>query len=260
MSLTFEKVITAPRSGTQNFLANQPDNSLYQHYVSEKYTPWQVHTQITLADYDTLSWSDPPEVCMTPREVRHIGVKTFPQLGAIGFYRLRYRDSSRIVVPLHPVKSGKRTAPELSVVLNKTTGSISYAITPAEDITYDCYRIEMECGNLSYSHVVYELSGEFTAPDKAGTFRCFVIGYLQEGQICSKDSSVTDLEIPATSASEKKKYTIEDIAELDNRISGLENGTSSASQKEIIYGTEAPSDSIGQDGQIYVQWEYAPEE
>lgn len=197
MPLNFIKSFVGSKNGIQNFLANQPDNSLYQHYVSDKHTPWQVHAKITFADYDSLSWSNPPEVCMTPREVRHIGVKSFPQLGAIGFYRLRYRDLSRVVVPLHPDKE-KNLAPVLSLALGADRKILSYTITAPDEkeVDYDCYRIELECNGRTESHVVYELSGELEVPEQKGTFLCHAIGYLQEGQICSKDSNVISLDLP----------------------------------------------------------------
>lgn len=207
MALNFVKTILPPENGEQDFLANQPDNSLYQHYVSVKHTPWQKHAQITLANYDTLTWSDSPEVCMTPREVRHIGVKTFPQLGAIGFYRLLYRDVSRVVVPLHPEKD-KSTAPVLAMTMDSTRKVLSYTITPpdAKKVVYDCYRIELECGSRTVSHVVYELSGELEIPEQAGTFLCHAIGYLQEGQICSEDSNAVTLDCPGNPRSRNANF------------------------------------------------------
>lgn len=231
MPLNFIKSFAGPQNGMQNFLANQPDNSLYQHYVSDKHTPWQVHTQITLADYDNLAWSSPPEVCMTPREVRHIGVKSFPQLGAVGFYRLRYRDLSRVVVPLHPNKE-KNTAPVLSLSLDADRKVLSYTITASDEekVVYDCYRIELECDGRTVSHVVYELSGELEVPEQAGTFLCHAIGYLQEGQICSKDSNVMTLDLPGNPKARNANFT--DKQELADAIANVHIDVDQALDKE----------------------------
>lgn len=231
MPLNFVKNFDAPQNGVQNFLANQPDNSLYQHFVTGKHTPWQVKTQITLADYDNLAWSTVPEVCMTPREVKRIGVKTFPQLGAVGFYRLLYRDSSRVVVPLHPEKD-KSTAPTVSLVLNDENKTISYSITPPDNqkAAYDCYRIELECNGRTVSHIVYELSGTFEVPEQEGSYQCFVVGYLQEGQICSKDSNVISLDLPGNPRARNANFT--DRAELEEAIANVHIDVDSALDKD----------------------------
>lgn len=231
MPLNFIKSFAGPQNGMQNFLANQPDNSLYQHYASNNHTPWQVHTQITLADYDNLSWSSSPEVCMTPREVRHIGVKSFPQLGAIGFYRLRYRDLSRVVVPLHPDKE-KNVAPVLSLSLDADRKVLSYTITAPDEkeVKYDCYRIDLECNGRTVSHVVYELSGELEVPEQEGTFLCRAIGYLQEGQICSEDSNVISLDLPGNPKARNANFT--DKQELAEAIANVHIDVDSALDKE----------------------------
>lgn len=231
MPLNFIKSFAGPQNGMQNFLANQPDNSLYQHYASNNHTPWQVHTQITLADYDNLSWSSSPEVCMTPREVRHIGVKSFPQLGAIGFYRLRYRDLSRVVVPLHPDKE-KNVAPVLSLSLDADRKVLSYTITAPDEkeVKYDCYRIDLECNGRTVSHVVYELSGELEVPEQEGTFLCHAIGYLQEGQICSEDSNVISLDLPGNPKARNANFT--DKQELAEAIANVHIDVDSALDKE----------------------------
>lgn len=240
--LTFVKVIDAPQNGGQNYLANQPDNKLYQHYVSDQSTAWQVNAQISFADYDALSWITPPEVCMTPREVSHIGVKTFPQLGAVGFYRLKYRDVSTVVVPLHPEKTDKTTAPVLSAVYNEDLGTISYTITPGQDdgMTYECYRIELECGDLVVSHVVYELSGEFKIPEQKGTFLCYAIGYTQEGQICSKDSNVISLELPGRTVDKGAEFAThqELTAAIDTASAAVDNELENikAAQIQVVDG------------------------
>ena len=195
MPLNFEKVISAASNGTQNFLGNEPDGNLYHYYVTDEKTSRERYASPEYADYDSLSWSEPADVCMTPREVQHIGVKNFPQIGSIGFYRLAYLDRSRVMVPLH-VKKDKQEQPVLEAAADESTKTIVFTITPPANVSYDCYRIEMVRGPMVISHIAYEHMITVPYPEAKGEYQCFAIGYLQEGQICSKDSNAVTLTLP----------------------------------------------------------------
>lgn len=231
MPLNFVKVVSAADNGTQNFLGNEPSGDLYQYYVTDQKTSREVHSALEYANYDSMTWSDPPDVCMTPREVQRIGVKNFPQIGSIGFYRLAYLDRSRIMVPLH-IKKEKQEQPVLEAAADEDTKTITFTITPPDKVSYDCYRIEMVNGPSVISHITYENTVTVPYPEAAGEYQCFAIGYLKEGQICSKDSNALVLNLSGNSKDVNAKFCSKQ--ELTDAIDSVRVTVDSALNKDSL--------------------------
>ena len=147
-------------------------------------------------DYDEVNWNDPDQrIC--GNRIERLGVKAFPDIGAIAFYKLKYRNISRIVAPVNR-KNTKSTAPTLAAVVN-SDGTITFTITPPEEPEYACYRIVMQKDYYEEDHITYDLVLSVDRPKITGSYKCFAIGYGKEGQLLSKDSNVVNLSLTGKS-------------------------------------------------------------
>lgn len=226
--LNFEKVLELPQGITKEaHLGNEPKNELYEYYMRTNYA-LDVHTQIDYANYDNLEWSA-VAASLTSQKVRRIGIKTFPQVGAIGFFTLLNEERSKILAPVH-TKVRKYTAPSLTVQETDTT--LIFTISPPidydidedeedtsgwtsgniiEDFTdgttgtvnisleYVCYRVILRLGDFAHEYITYEQILEVPKPTTTGTYDIYCVGYIHEGEAVSEDSNHISLNIVGTS-------------------------------------------------------------
>ena len=147
-------------------------------------------------DYDLLQWSM-PGARITRRRIDRLGVKAFPNVGAIAHYKLANQNISKIVAPVNYRKE-KVKAPTLSAVVN-SDDTVTFTITSS--IKYQCYRITMQLDLNRLEYVTYDLT--FTVPKvpATGTYICWATGYLNEGAISSVDSNELQLSLTGSSSS-----------------------------------------------------------
>ncbi len=246
------------------------DGELVQYYIDPKNsTEGDKNTHaIGVFDKDSKTWSykDYDEVTwgrqgqrIAGNRIERLGVKAFPDVGAIAFYKLASRDVSRIVAPVNR-KNEKTTAPALKGTVN-ADGTITFTITPPESPEYSCYRIVMSSGDFAEDHMTYDLTVIVPAPLITGAYECYAIGYLDEGQICSKDSNAITLSLKGAEDMFSPPYfTKGEIKKLDDRITSLETTGLPEAASSVLNGREEPASSLGSDGQLYIQWAYASEE
>lgn len=211
MALTIEKTIDLTAYGNNpepkvvsqlSIIHEASDGELVQYYIDpenetegDKNTyaigVYDKDTQIYhYNDYDEVTWNEPDQrIC--GNRIERLGVKAFPDIGAIAFYRIKYRNITRIVAPVNK-KNAKKTAPELGAKVN-ADGSVTFTITPPEEPEYSCYRIVMQNGIYEEDHITYDKVVTAGKPKITGTYKCFAIGYGKEGQLLSKDSNVVTL-------------------------------------------------------------------
>ena len=177
---------------------SQGDKSTHAIGVYDKDAQtWSYH------DYPELGWAEPGQrVC--GNRIERLGVKAFPSLGAIAFYKLMHRKITRIVAPVNR-KDKRETAPTLDAVAN-LDGSIAFTITPPEKPEYECYRIVMTYDICTEEYVTYDLELTVPAPRVSGEYQCYAVGYGAEGQLFSKDSNVITLTLAGQSASFERPY------------------------------------------------------
>lgn len=154
----------------------------------------------TFVDYDTLQWST-AGARITRRRIDRLGVKAFPNVGAIAHYKLAYQNLSKILAPVN-YKKNKTKAPILAATVNpdnSVTFHISYQPSTGEDdITYQCFRITMQLDINRLEYISYEQ--EFTIPQVlvTGEYICYATGYVNEGEVCSDDSNEVTLNLVGT--------------------------------------------------------------
>lgn len=234
MALTIEKTIDLTAYGNNpepkvvsqlSIIHEASDGELVQYYIDpENETEGDKNTYAigvydkesqtySYNDYDEVTWNSPAQrVC--GNRIERLGVKAFPDIGAIAFYKLKYRNISRIVAPVNK-KNTKKTEPTLAAVVN-TDGTVTFTVTPPEEPEYACYRIVMQNGDYEEDHITYDLTFTADKPKITGIYKCFAIGYGKEGQLLSKDSNVITLTLQGKTDSFVRPYYSK--AEIDALI------------------------------------------
>lgn len=174
------------------FICEEPDSTLYQYFIEPNGDIAQEKkTTVLLGQYDDLPWADlQNQLSISP--VSRIGIKHFPHIGAIGFYKDKYTGLPMIAAPIH-VKTTKYTAPVIDIVTN--TSSVTITITPPEDVSYTCYKVIMRSGYFAYEYVTYETPVELPLPAVIGTYTIYAVGYNETTGICSMSSNIKSLTI-----------------------------------------------------------------
>lgn len=193
-ALNFEQVINltesdkniAPLLVRNLCMVNEPNNELVQYYIDSADLAEDKAATVAYNNYPDLQWGNKKKR-LTSRNVSRIGVKAFPGVGAIAFFKYKYEDRSIIMCPVNNNKT-KFTAPVLNMVRN--TSNIVFTITPPKDITYQCYRIVLANQYFTIEYVTYELTLIVPLPEVKGKYNIYCVGYVEEGQAISFDSNV----------------------------------------------------------------------
>lgn len=175
-------------------------------------------------DYPEVEWNAPGQrIC--GNRIERLGVKAFPAIGAIAFYKLMHRKITRIVAPVNR-KDKRQKEPALEAVVNPD-GTVTFTITPPEKPEYACYRIVMQNDIYIEEYVTYDLVFTAPMPHISGEYRCYAVGYGEEGQLFSKDSNVIILNLAGRAQTFVRPYfmksEVEALAQnFEERISALE--------------------------------------
>lgn len=183
--LTWETIIdTTPESNTTAaHLAEEPDSNLWEYYIANDRATDR-SALISMGDYSNPEWSKTAKH-LTSQEVKRIGIKHFPQIGAIGFFTLLHEERSKILAPIH-TKLKKYTAPIF--LIEETDNTFIFHCASPKDTTYICYRIVLRLGDFAIEYITYEDTLEVPKPVTTGTYDIYCIGYIHEGEAVSEDS------------------------------------------------------------------------
>ena len=216
IDLTNDSLNSSPKLVKNLQIAMEPDASIFQYYISNN-RAGDKESDIVLGSYDDLTWCL-PATHLTTQKVKNIGIKHFPQVGAIGFFTFLNEERSKILAPIH-VKSKKYTAPSINVIENDTTLTIvisppiDYGVdesdgndifdggdggTINEKIKYICHRVILRLDQFALEYVTYENTLEVDKPVTTGTYDIYCVGYIHEGEAVSEDSNHVSLHINGT--------------------------------------------------------------
>ena len=246
---------------------------------------WSYH------EYEDLEWGKPGQR-ISGNRIERLGIKAFPAIGAIAFYKLAHRKLTRIVAPVNP-KSKKNTAPDLAATVN-ADGTVTFTVTPPEEPEYECYRIVMDYDIYTEEYITYDLELTVEKPRISGEYRCYAVGYGEEGQLYSKESNVVVLDLegrddefhsPFYSRADIDRLTTMKDLTFTGHQSKTYNGKTAVSveipenstltftghqnksydgsadvsveipRPAVLYGTEEPDAGSGINGSVYVQYE-----
>lgn len=189
-----------PKYVTPLLIGNEPKNDIWQYYIENNRAACK-KAQVTNANYDSLVWAVSPQTLPIQQRVRRIGIKTFPQVGAIGFFTLLNEERTKILAPIH-TQTKKYNAPTLKVADNVSTLSFTISDPKNKDnattIKYICYRIILRLGDFAHEYITYEQSLEVPKPATTGTYDIYCVGYIHEGEAVSEDSNHISLAITGT--------------------------------------------------------------
>lgn len=221
--LTWETVLdTTPGVTTKSaHIAEEPDSNIWEYFIDNDRASDR-SALILMGDYSAPVWSAVAKH-LTSQKVRRIGIKHFPQIGAIGFFTLLHEERSKILAPVH-VKSKKYTAP--SIVVTELDTTLQIVISPPIDygaddnddifsdgsdifddgddgtinsnIKYVCHRIILRLDQFAHEYITYENVIEVPKPQTTGTYDIYCVGYIHEGEAVSEDSNHVYLDIVGT--------------------------------------------------------------
>lgn len=216
INLTQDSLNTSPKLVKNLQIAMEPDASIFQYYIANN-RAGDKESDIVLGSYDDVKWQL-PATHLTTQKVKNIGIKSFPQVGAIGFFTFLNEERSKILAPIH-VKSKKYTAPSINVIENDTT--LTIVISPPidygadesdgndifddgdegtinEKIKYICHRVILRLDQFALEYVTYENILEVDKPATTGTYDIYCVGYIHEGEAVSEDSNHVFVDIAGT--------------------------------------------------------------
>lgn len=197
MALNFEKTLTIStgQSANQTFLGQEHSGNLYKYYTIDNtigtVSPRSIteavdqHTPIVLANYNDINWSEVSK-SLTSDYVDTIGIKTFPGIGAYGFWTLQGESRSKILAPIHVNRT--YTTPPTFTCPGTNFDTIPITIKQPKDVEYECFRIVLKESNFTLEYITYDLETEIV-PAYRGTYIMYVVGYAGEGSVISDDSS-----------------------------------------------------------------------
>lgn len=173
-------------------IINEPNDELVQYYIDDNDLAEDKNANVVYSNYDELLWGNKSKR-LTSKAVSRIGLKSFPGIGAIAYYKYKYEAGSFILCPVNNNKA-KFTAPTLSMIDNGD-GTLTFSMKNPKDITYECFRIVLSNQYFAIEHVTYEPSMTVPKPDVKGNYVIFCVGYVSEGQTVSFDSNLINLTI-----------------------------------------------------------------
>lgn len=219
MSLTFEQQINlteyannpAPKIVQQLSIIHEArDGELVQYYIDANGTEGDKNTHAIgvavlneygqidhydYTDYTDVEWNA-PTARITRQKIDRLSVKAFPGVGAIAAYKLAYRSISQIVAPVNYAPE-RQVAPKLTANVSTDHRSITFTLTDPTQrdasgnlITYICYRIVMVLDYHQLEYITYEKQVTVTDLPVSGSYTCYAIGYINEGEVCSYNSEL----------------------------------------------------------------------
>lgn len=214
MALTFEYEKDI-QTGTVPFICHEPDSTLYNYFIVDE----RAMDKSAAADngvYDNVAF-DNEERHLTTQAVSGIGVKNFPGIGGIGFYKDLYSDSCFIAAPIH-VQRERVKAPTLDMVAVEN-GMLHIVITPPNDVVYTCYRVVVRQKAFAFEYITYKVECFVDIPTVKGDYVCYCIGYDEAFGSVSERSNDVSLTIEEGSDT----WAPTNTQSLDDRIASLED-------------------------------------
>lgn len=174
MELTFEISMTHDDGG-KTFCGHEPNNVFIKYY-QESQRLGNKSAEPYLGDFTNLTFKSEPRR-ITHHTVKNFGVKSFPRLGAYGFYTPSYAETSFMVVPINR-QFPYHDIPEVTITDTGTT--IHLRING----DYECYRIIVRKDYFATEFITYDTEFEFI-PMYDGECLISVYGHSNEIAVTS---------------------------------------------------------------------------
>lgn len=184
---------------------------LVQYYINNNYTEEDKNTHAIgvevvdpetdvvtykYIDYPDAVWN-PPQGRMTRQRIDRLGLKAFPGIGALAYYKLAYRNISQIIAPVN-FEHNNTKAPLFTTTISADRSSITINLSDPIDpetgepqVHYMAYRVCFAYAHYTLEYVTYDKTITVSNFPISATYSCYVIGYVNEGEICSFMSEAT---------------------------------------------------------------------
>lgn len=172
-------------TGTQPFISHEKNSVLYNYYVSNELA-MDKNASIKGGQYEDVVFDNEARH-LTTKAVSRIGIKNFPGIGGIGFYKDAYSDDSLIVAPIHPDHK-EYDAPTL-VTARIEDNRLHIVITPPDNITYTCYRVIARQGAFAFEYITYKTDYYVDVPTVKGQYSVYCMGYDEDNGTVSENSN-----------------------------------------------------------------------
>jgi hypothetical protein len=229
MSLVFEYEKDLS-TGQQPYICHEPDSTIYNYYINNN-RALDTHVKNTYGIYSDIVFAD-EERHLTTKAVDRIGIKNFPGIGGIGFYRDLYSDESHAVVPIH-VSVQRLNAPVLKSVTIEND-MLHIVIMPPDNITYNVYRIIVRQGAFAFEYIIYKTDYYVDKPPVKGDYTVYCIGYDEKMGTVSEESNILTLTVENGSPDWKPDSI--DTADIENRLTKIEEEIQNYPNEEISEG------------------------
>lgn len=205
------------QTGEQPYISAEPNSTLYNYFVDNEMAKDR-NAFAPLGQYDDVQFENENR-SLTTKAVSKIGIKNFPGIGGLGFYKDAYSDDSRIVAPIHAERR-LQSAPLLALA-ERVDNKVHIVITPPTTLKYQCYRIIFRQGYFALEHITYKPDCLVDVPTFNGEYRVYCIGYDEDNGTVSEDSN--DLFISITDGAEVWAPESTDISDVEARVKSLED-------------------------------------
>lgn len=195
MALVFE-YIKDLETGAQPFICHEKDSTIYNYYIDDESAMDKSATAL-FGWYEDITFSN-EDRHLTTKAVSRIGIKNFPGIGGIGFYRDAYSDECLVVAPIH-VKHDRVGVPVLETV-EIADNKLHIVINPPESVDYTCYRVVVRQHAFAFEYITYKTECYVDIPTVKGDYTCYCFGYDESTGAVSESSN--ELVLTVTDGSE----------------------------------------------------------
>ena len=230
----YEKDIS---TGMQPFISHERDSTLYNYFIDSEMAK-DTNGVAAFGHYGNILFGN-EDRHLTTKAVSRIGIKNFPGIGGIGFYRDAYSDESKILAPIHTTND-KYDAPFLKTV-EIVDSKLHIVITPPDTVKYTCYRVVVRQKAFAFEYITYKEEAYVQKPTVKGDFYCYCIGYDEAMGTVSEDSNELPLVVETGNSDWNPEYTPgkADIAALEHQIAAVDKKIGDiGSALDVINGVE----------------------
>jgi hypothetical protein len=212
---------------------------------------------------------------ITRQAIDRLGLKAFPNIGSIAFYKIAYRNLSVILAPVN-YANDRTQAPKFTYAISSDSKSITITFTEEENssIKYMAYRVSFAYGPHTLEYITYEKTITITNFPVSGDYILYCSGYVSDGEGSSEISKEEEVSLiglyeewPSITPGAGDKYLIGlDFDEYNYAVATMSDGQQIISEHpasggggggggaNVYMGTEPPSSNLGTDGSLYVQY------
>lgn len=203
-------------TGKQPYISHEKNSTIYNYYIRDDIA-LDKHTLLSDGDYSNVVFKG-EQRSLTTKAVSRIGIKNFPGIGGIGFYKDAYTGDSRIVAPIH-IDRRDQKAPVLTKA-EVVNNMLHIVITPPRDLEYTCYRIVARQGPFAFEYITYKTDYSVELPTVKGSYDIYCMGYDEGTGAASEDSNIIVVNITKGDPDWRPYITVVD--DLTVRIEQLE--------------------------------------